>query len=103
MIAGVVLLYILVLFNTKYFLSLIITMTEELELLTKRALAGDVTAQFALGELYLEGVRVSKDDVAAAHWFSLAAEAGHPAAQQRRRGTWPLARRYTSRGSMLRG
>lgn len=45
------------------------------------AVAGDATAQYDLGMLYLRGDRVSHDPRAAADWFERAAKQGHAPAQ----------------------
>ncbi len=42
---------------------------------------GDVLAQLALGELYLQGKGVAQDFTTAAEWLTKAAEAGQPRAQ----------------------
>jgi uncharacterized protein len=45
--------------------------------ITSRASAGDVTAMVQLGYLYLEGSAVSRDQAAAARWYRAAAEKKH--------------------------
>ena len=42
----------------------------------------DCTAQFHLGQRLARGVGTDKDDAQAAHWFQLAADAGHAEAQR---------------------
>ena len=43
--------------------------------------AGDAAAQFILGGMYVTGVGVPQDDVAAVAWYRRAAEQGHTRAQ----------------------
>ena len=45
------------------------------------AAAGDAAAQFILGGMYVTGVGVPQDDVAAVAWYRRAAEQGHARAQ----------------------
>ena len=42
----------------------------------------DAEAQFTLGQRYARGIGVLKNDKAAVHWFTLAAERGHVEAQR---------------------
>lgn len=46
----------------------------------KAAEAGEVTAQFSLGEAYRLGLRVERDNAEAVRWLSRAAAQGHPQA-----------------------
>jgi hypothetical protein len=52
-----------------------------IEELTARAPAGDVEAQYHLGQAYENGFGVKKDPSEAAHWYQRAAEQGHSDAQ----------------------
>ena len=54
---------------------------EAIPLLLQAGRLGDARAQATLGIAYQVGNGVRKDDVAAAHWFSLAAAQGHRASQ----------------------
>lgn len=42
----------------------------------------DAQAQFTLGQRYARGIGLTKNDKAAVHWFTLAAESGHVEAQR---------------------
>ena len=53
-----------------------------IEGLRERALAGSAAAQVRMGRLYWLGEGVPEDYEAAAKWFRLAAEQGHPQGQQ---------------------
>lgn len=48
-----------------------------------RAELGDVGAQFALGNIYENGIEVRKDNLEAATWYKMAAANGHSRAQYR--------------------
>jgi hypothetical protein len=54
---------------------------EAIPLLLQAGRLGHVRAQAMLGIAYQDGNGVRRDDVAAAHWFGLAAAQGHRAAQ----------------------
>src|SRR3569833_1658414 len=54
---------------------------DAIHLLLQSARLGHEKAQSTLGAAYQDGYGVRRDDVAAAHWFSLAAAQGHRAAQ----------------------
>ena len=54
---------------------------QELADLRARAEAGDTSAQFRIGVMYVEGRGVPEDAVEAAAWFRLAAEQGDASAQ----------------------
>ncbi|MBR5640374.1 MAG: sel1 repeat family protein [Muribaculaceae bacterium] len=47
----------------------------------KQAKKGDAEAQYQLGNCYLNGYDVDKDDKQAVYWFTKAAKQGHPQAQ----------------------
>jgi TPR repeat protein len=49
--------------------------------LETRAKAGDLQAQYDLGERYLHGIHISEDPAKGIYWLTRAAEAGHLAAQ----------------------
>lgn len=53
----------------------------DLAVLTKKAEAGDVQAQFLLGRIYVAGNRVARDDRVALRWFRKAADQGYAEAQ----------------------
>lgn len=52
-----------------------------LQQLRPAAEAGDIIAQYFLGEMYLHGRGVARDFEKAAHWYERAGEYGHPQAQ----------------------
>ena len=52
-----------------------------LEKLKPEADAGDIIAQYFLGEMYLHGKGVDQDFAQAVAWYSRAAQHGHPQAQ----------------------
>lgn len=47
---------------------------------SKAAKSGNVLAEYALGDLYLDGQGVGTDRVLALHWYQVAAQSGNPAA-----------------------
>lgn len=57
--------------------------SESFDRLIEKANAGDVTAQYRLGEIYDNGVGVPQDYKEAAKWYRIAAEKGHAKAQYR--------------------
>ena len=52
-----------------------------LRALYQRALQGDVNAQVDLGLIYFEGKRVPKNPAQTQHWWTFAAQRGHPVAR----------------------
>jgi TPR repeat protein len=60
------------------------TGTETITLITDAAWAGDVAAQFRLGDLHSTGTGVSLDYIAAHQWLNIAAAQGHQQAGENR-------------------
>ncbi|UXM96557.1 sel1 repeat family protein (plasmid) [Bartonella sp. HY329] len=59
------------------------TINDEIEVLKKAALTGDVNAQNELAVIYYQGKKVKKDNTEAVKWLKMAAEKGDATAQAR--------------------